>query len=89
MTKREFIKRFNAYKKETGEKALRLLAVHLNGFTHEIIVDYGNVHDTPELRTFSFYLESSTPLFRFFVGIPHEPYKHAPKEIVFVAPKDR
>ena len=70
----------------------RLLAVHLDGFSHSIIYDDGSVDDSIQKKEFS----SCMPEGNFddrarliFDGIGHSQYQNSAKEITYILPKER
>lgn len=71
----------------------RLLAVHLNGFSHNLIFDGGS-KDTPvEQEEFSTQapelFDQSGPASKVFAGIPHYIYQNNAKEVLYLMPEER
>ena len=68
-------------------KDKRLLAVHLNGFSHSVIFDNGTKKSEIEAESFSSYAPEqswSEKAKQMFKDIPHHSYQNNAKEIVFV-----
>ena len=74
-------------------KGKRLLAVHLNGFSHTIIFDNGKTDDDIESEAYSLYTDIGNDKAKLFFEKTdlnhHYNFKHDPKEYVFVSPSDR
>ena len=72
-------------------KDKRLLAIHLNGFSHSVIFDDGAKESEIEVESFSAYAPEqswSEKAKHMFKDVPHHPYQNNAKEIVFIA-KDK
>jgi hypothetical protein len=70
----------------------RLLAVHLNGFTHSVFYDNGKTDDDIKIDRYSFYMpegEWSIGAMNMFHNIPHHTYQNNPIEIVYVNREQR
>ena len=70
----------------------RLLAIHLNGFSHSVIFDTGKKADPVQRDVFSGCMPEAPGKDRavaFFAGVGHSQYQNNPKEVIFVHPQDR
>jgi len=70
----------------------RLLAVHLNGFSHCVFFDNGKSKDEIEFESFSGCMPEgrwSYEATMLFAGIGHINYQNAPLEIIFVEREKR
>jgi hypothetical protein len=70
----------------------RLLAVHLNGFTHSVFYDNGKSDDEIQIDRYSYYMpENDWPLgaLKMFHNVPHHTFQHEPVEIIYVNAVDR
>lgn len=70
----------------------RLLAIHLNGFSHSVFMDSGDADDEVEAESISFYAPEQTPakgLPELFQGFGHGTYQGNAKEYVWVLPSER
>ena len=57
------------------EPNARLLAIHLNGFSHTVFYDFGKKEDNIELKDYSRYTSTfGDKLSKLFNGIPHYIY---------------
>ena len=68
-------------------KNKRLLAIHLNGFSHSVIFDDGAKASEIEAESFSAYAPEqawSEKAKHVLKGVPHHSYQNNAKEIVFV-----
>ena len=68
-------------------KDKRLLAIHLNGFSHSVIFDDGAKESEIEAESFSAYAPEqswSKKAEHMFKDVPHHSYQNNAKEIVFV-----
>ena len=73
-------------------KNKRLLAIHLNGFSHSVIFDAGTKETEIETETFSAYAPEqswSKKAEHMFKDVPHHPYQNNAKEILFIAKDER
>lgn len=78
--------------KKLFEPNARLLAIHLNGFSHTVFYDFGKKEDNIESKDYSYYTPLSDlddKLSKLFNGIPHYTYRGNPLEIVYVDPNER
>lgn len=78
--------------KKLFEPNARLLAIHLNGFSHTVFYDFGKKEDNIESKHYSYYTPLSDiddKLSKLFNGIPHYIYQGNPLEIVYVCPEER
>lgn len=71
----------------------RLLAVHLNGFSHSIIYDSGETDSEVENARYSLYTymgdDKAETFFETLNLNHHNGFKHNAKEILFVSPQER
>lgn len=74
----------------------RLLAIHLDGFSHSIIYDSGSQTSVVEHKEYSSYIgsldmgyEESRSIASIFIDVPNYQYQGNPVEIVYVMPKER
>ena len=86
--KNKLLKRF----KKAFCPSYRLLAVHLNGFSHSVFFDKGNKKSDVSRLEFS----GCAPEISFdprvkelFEGVPHYCYQGAPEEIIYILPNNR
>lgn len=77
-------------------KGKRLLAIHLNGFSHSVIFDSGTKDSDIEQVHYSGYMSRSekdnynmNKLEDIFSGISHYQYQNNAKEIIYVYPDER
>lgn len=70
-------------------KGKRLLAIHLDGFSHSIFFDSGNKDSMIEREEYSGYTHNTKELEYVFQGIGHLSYQNNAKEIVYVYPNKR
>lgn len=78
--------------KKLFEPNARLLAIHLNGFSHTVFYDFGKKEDNIESKHYSHYTPLSDlddKLSKLFDGIPHYTYQGSPLEIVYVNHNER
>ena len=80
--------------KKLFEPNTRLLAIHLNGFSHTVFYDFGKKEDNIESKHYSQYASTfddkfDDKLYKLFNGIPHYIYQGNPLEIVYVCPEER
>lgn len=78
--------------KKLFEPNARLLAIHLNGFSHTVFYDFGKKEDNIESKHYSHYIPLSDlddKLSKLFDGIPHYTYQGSPLEIVYVNHNER
>ena len=76
--------------KKLFEPNARLLAIHLNGFSHTVFYDFGKKEDNIELKDYSQYTSTfDDKLSKLFNGIPHYTYQGNPLEIIYVCPEER
>lgn len=78
--------------KKLFEPNARLLAIHLNGFSHAVFYDFGKKEDNIESIHYSQYTSMSDfddKLSELFDRIPHYAYQGSPVEIVYVYPNER
>jgi hypothetical protein len=78
------------FEKEFANK--RLLAVHLDGFSHSVIFDSGSSDDSIEQLNYSLYTsmsDSDDKLKVIFEGVSHYSYKHNATELLYVSPQER
>lgn len=68
----------------------RLLAIHLNGFSHSVIYDFGEKTSQIIQDEFSHYTDGTThKLYKIFEGIGHEAYQNNAKELLYIKPDER
>lgn len=70
-------------------KGKRLLAIHLDGFSHTVIFDSGNKDSAIEQEYYSGYIHNSEDIEYVFQGIGHLSYQNNAKEIIYVYPDER
>lgn len=78
--------------KELFEPEARLLAIHLNGFSHSVFYDFGKKDDIIEIKHYSHYTSISDfddKLSKLFDGIPHYTFKGNPLELTYIYPEER
>jgi hypothetical protein len=70
----------------------RLLAVHLNGFTHSVFYDNGKAIDNIEIDRYSHYMpenEWSIAATNMFYNIHHHKFQNNPIEIIYIEENKR
>ena len=70
----------------------RLLALHLNGFSHAVIFDDGTQDSEIQAESYSGYAPEqpwSPKAKQLLEGIPHYTYQNNAKEIVFIGKNER
>lgn len=76
--------------KKLFEPNARLLAIHLDGFSHTVFYDFGKKEDNIEIKHYSQYTSDfNDKLSKLFNGIPHYIYQGNPLEIIYVYPNER
>lgn len=89
-TKNELKQELENRFKKLFEPNARLLAIHLNGFSHTVFYDFGKKEDNIELKDYSRYTSTfDDKLSKLFNGIPHYIYQGNPLEIIYVCPEER
>ena len=81
-------KRFKA----SFPKGSRLLAIHLNGFSHSVIYDNGHKADKILQEEFSGCMPEGSwgsGASSLFAGIGHSQYQNNPVELLYVTPDER
>lgn len=84
--KKLFLEVFNkAYPKK------RLLAIHLNGFSHSVLFDDGKKDSKIISAHYSSYTDKykNHPLEELFGNVGHYFYQNNPQEIIYVFPEER
>lgn len=91
MNKRELKAELKRRFKEVYGKEHRLLAIHLNGFTHSIIYDSGTADSIIHQDEYSAYtsFENDEKTRKVLSDIPHYCYKHNATELCYVLPQNR
>ena len=70
----------------------RLLAVHLNGFSHTVIFDSNTKDSEIEAESYSAYAPEqarSEKVKQVLQGIPHYPYQNNAEEVLFIGKNQR
>lgn len=79
--------------KKLFEPNARLLAIHLNGFSHTVFYDFGKKEDNIESKHYSQYTSYTSTfndkLSKLFDGIPHYIYQGNPLELIYIYPEER
>lgn len=71
-----------------GDK-YRLLAVHLDGFSHSIIYDEGTKDSPIQSKHSSVYTNIDDQAFEVLGQIPHYQYQNNAQEILYITPLNR
>ena len=71
-----------------GDK-YRLLAVHLDGFSHSVIYDEGTKDSTVYSKHSSGYTKIDDQAFEVLGQIPHYQYQNNAQEILYITPAKR
>lgn len=74
---------------EVFGEGFRLLAVHLDGFSHSVIYDKGTSDSGVMSKHSSAYTPIDPMADKIFKGIPHYSYQNNAKEIVYITPQER
>jgi hypothetical protein len=86
--KKEFKKRF----KKIYPAGARLLAVHLDGFSHSLFYDNGKRSDQVIREEFSGCMPEgrwTSRAIEFFKGVWHNSYQNNAQEIIYILPEKR
>ena len=67
----------------------RLLAVHLDGFSHAVIYDEGTKDSPIYRKSSSAYIVIDEEAFEMLGQIPHYSYQGNPEEIIYLTPLQR
>jgi len=67
----------------------RLLAVHLNGFSHTLIYDEGTKDSPIQSKHSSGYTKIDDQAFEVLGQIPHYQYQNNAQEILYITPLNR
>ena len=70
----------------------RILAIHLDGFSHTVIFDSGKKDSEIESESYSMYAPEqswSINAKKLFADIPHHTYQNNAKELLYIEKKDR